>query len=761
MRGENEFGTAWVWVSLQQLHARFQWNICVLSALLRPPPRAICQDESRVGALLNHPTFRPQSGDQEATGCCRRRLTAAPRCGNRVPSLPLSALPGASSSGLHTGFMQRLTLTSRPAPRSSARQQEDRLQGASANSWHRPAHAVPVPLLAPATKAEYSAWGSETVSFHSFPMAKSKVRHVRLQVEGPEFAESASQGSDPPVARAVQTEALSSQYAGASEQLSGTNNSKLLAFLAQAVPLVMAELEDAASHLALERLGVAAVGPSAADLAFFQQLYSLQMDPPAYLLSSEPGDRESPVTQSAPASSSSGGTSASSKTPGPPAASRASAPAGPTGDTSIAQEDHAKIRAARLRKLQGAAADSQATGAPAPSSKPPTDKATAVPSSKPQLGLNVCSLSWNSTGNVVAVGYGKLRETGWYTSSGFIHTWNIHSRQMREQQPAATLDVVSSYPSAMAFHPDLPSILAVGTYNGEVALYDISLAESGSALLAASKIEDRQTHREAVSGLVWLRSRFDVDGQAANLVSCSDDGKILLWAVSPFESAFRAPLASMFVGSHRSKQAGVGIASLGFLTYGDGALSSFAFRETSFVVGGESGILARCSLGKSSAPAPCDNFAFGPHLGPVFAVDGSPFHRNIFLTCGFDGEFRVYSALRRQPLLSLSPNGGPLLDCAWSPTRPMVFAVACADGRCLLFDLSVSRAGPVCVLDGSRHGACFSVRFNRRQPEVVATGHGDGQACIWKIGDGLVTSTDIVLEQAAFGDMGDALASVE
>ena len=39
-------------------------------------------------------------------------------------------------------------------------------------------------------------------------------------------------------------------------------------------------------------------------------------------------------------------------------------------------------------------------------------------------------------------------------------------------------------------------------------------------------------------------------------------------------------------------------------------------------------------------------FAFSPHCGPVFSVDCSPYHRNLFLSCGTDASVRLYSMLQ-------------------------------------------------------------------------------------------------------------------
>ncbi len=38
--------------------------------------------------------------------------------------------------------------------------------------------------------------------------------------------------------------------------------------------------------------------------------------------------------------------------------------------------------------------------------------------------------------------------------------------------------------------------------------------------------------------------------------------------------------------------------------------------------------------------------SYEPHIGPVYAVDGSPFHRNLFLSCGTDTTVNLYSILQ-------------------------------------------------------------------------------------------------------------------
>ena len=44
-------------------------------------------------------------------------------------------------------------------------------------------------------------------------------------------------------------------------------------------------------------------------------------------------------------------------------------------------------------------------------------------------------------------------------------------------------------------------------------------------------------------------------------------------------------------------------------------------------------------------PNPVDN-KYVPHVGAVCALDCSPFHRNLFLSCGADGRINLFSVLQ-------------------------------------------------------------------------------------------------------------------
>ena len=71
-----------------------------------------------------------------------------------------------------------------------------------------------------------------------------------------------------------------------------------------------------------------------------------------------------------------------------------------------------------------------------------------------------------------------------------------------------------------------------------------------------------------------------------------------------------------------------------------------------FLAGTENGGLYKCSLRSSRDGSVKEEdlwspikFVFRPHYGPVYSISTSPFHRNLFLSCGTDAAVRVYSLL--------------------------------------------------------------------------------------------------------------------
>ena len=159
-----------------------------------------------------------------------------------------------------------------------------------------------------------------------------------------------------------------------------------------------------------------------------------------------------------------------------------------------------------------------------------------------QGGAGVLGLSWSCNGSVVAAAYGCSNHSGWCNhSSATIAFWNIMRRQISSTAADFTVDTDCCC-MCLAYHPERPTILAGGMFNGEIRVWDTSLleesggggdgadgagggGEAGNPLIMRSSIDDYY-HREPVARLQWVRDGYT---RAWNLASVAGDGKVLFW----------------------------------------------------------------------------------------------------------------------------------------------------------------------------------------------------------------------------------------
>ena len=204
--------------------------------------------------------------------------------------------------------------------------------------------------------------------------------------------------------------------------------------------------------------------------------------------------------------------------------------------------------------------------------------------SLPGIDLQVTATSWNATGSVLAVAFGRHDESGWCNSTkagcGLYH---VFSRDFDPAKPKTVLDT-SSYLMSVACHPEIPGIIAGGTFNGEVVIWDTAKEDSGEQQIACSAIDD-YFHREPVVSVSWV---YDSGEQCWNLASVSGEGKVLFWTLkNNLETPMFGHLLAVKAKGKSSRVVAGGTA----MSFQMGGKHS-----SSFVVGAESGMLFRCNM---------------------------------------------------------------------------------------------------------------------------------------------------------------------
>jgi WD40 repeat protein len=97
------------------------------------------------------------------------------------------------------------------------------------------------------------------------------------------------------------------------------------------------------------------------------------------------------------------------------------------------------------------------------------------------------------------VAYGRGDITGWCDFPGAVCMWNVFGKNFDPINPDFVLDHNSCIMSVKC-HPLLPAVIAGGSFNGEIIVWDLTLSEQ---VLAVSPILE-YGHKEPVLDLEWV-----------------------------------------------------------------------------------------------------------------------------------------------------------------------------------------------------------------------------------------------------------------
>eukprot|EP00053_Salpingoeca_punica_P015894 m.147404 g.147404 ORF g.147404 m.147404 type:complete len:610 (+) comp16828_c0_seq1:141-1970(+) len=350
--------------------------------------------------------------------------------------------------------------------------------------------------------------------------------------------------------------------------------------------------------------------------------------------------------------------------------------------------------------------------------------------------LQCTSVSWSRTGAVVGVAYGRLDHSDWCSHQGGLAMWNLDRRSVN----ANKADTALTFPSCVmtcAFHPEVASVIAIGTFHGEICIINTSQSE-GKEIVATSP--RHASHTEPVTEVAWVSRSWQTVRPQANLVSVAGDGVVGIWNFQSLPTAQliqlkRIPLRTEYVPQHLRENT----VSVDSLLGGTCASLGFGSNAEALVLGTEGGVVLKCnrlplSSDTQDAHAGVDSFAYQPHSGPVYAAQFSPRVPGMFLTASMDGSLRLYDHLQTSPVLVVEPNCGAMLDAVWSPSRDAVVACSTSDGSVVIFDFVQSRGRPALVLEaGARHAPVYGLAFCGARPHLLAACDGRGQIKVYSL----------------------------
>ncbi|XP_065892378.1 cytoplasmic dynein 2 intermediate chain 2-like [Dysidea avara] len=355
-------------------------------------------------------------------------------------------------------------------------------------------------------------------------------------------------------------------------------------------------------------------------------------------------------------------------------------------------------------------------------------------------GLQCTDVSWSSSGAMLVASYGRHDHENWCTHKGLVCMWNLSSGKLTADKADSAVDVDNCV-MCVACYPSEAGVIAGGTFSGEVKVWHFA---GNSKWVVVSSSAEVNAHKEPVTSIRWLSSSQPV-ADNNQLVSLASDGCVILWKIDL--QAKKVEIVRQFTLHVPGKRVLTDITG----SYG-GTCLTFPYQDNNtFVAGCETGSLFKCSLhvsGEKTLTQSPVTFSFQPHNGPVYDVQCSPYHRNLFLSCGTNSTCQLYSLIESQPLLSLTPSYGYLFSASWSPSRPCVFAVGSQQGYVLVYDLAENMVNPVIKLasDNKKLAAVYCVKFNRSRPHILASGDEHGIVRVWHVSSKLALQQTNELE---------------
>lgn len=338
-------------------------------------------------------------------------------------------------------------------------------------------------------------------------------------------------------------------------------------------------------------------------------------------------------------------------------------------------------------------------------------------------GHNVSSTAWNKKNpDLLAVGYGQFgfKEQ----KGGLVCCWSLKNPMWPECIFHSEAGVTS-----VDFSAANPNLLAVGMYNGIVAVYNVQMKQNAPVL---DNSDFASKHAGPVWQVKWTEQDRETTGEdkGETLISISADGRITKWYMR--KGLDRADIMKLRrTGNEKSKKTAAEKEkkNAAFISrQAPGMCFDFNPKDTNiYLAGTEEGHIHKCSCSYN------EQFldTYRNHKGPVYRIMWSPFCHDVFLSCSSDWSISLWRQDLPKPVLNFSSSTKSVYEIMWSPKSATVFG-AVNEGRLEIWDLNTSILDPI-IVSSARPDIKLTTVLFAKNTDCVLIGDSDGQVSVYEM----------------------------
>ncbi|XP_058975189.1 cytoplasmic dynein 1 intermediate chain isoform X15 [Musca domestica] len=293
---------------------------------------------------------------------------------------------------------------------------------------------------------------------------------------------------------------------------------------------------------------------------------------------------------------------------------------------------------------------------------------------------------------------------------GVVMVWNT---KFKKHTPEDVFHCQSAVMST-CFAKFNPNLILGGTYSGQVVLWD-NRVQKRTPIQRTPLSAAAHTHPVYCLQMVGTQN-------AHNVISISSDGKLCSWSLDMLS----LPQDTMEL--QQSQKKAIAITCMAFP----------ANEINSLVMGSEDGYVYSASRHGLRSGV---NETFEKHIGPVTGISthynqSSPDFSHLFLTSSIDWTIKLWSLKDNKPLYSFEDNSDYVMDVAWSPVHPALFAAVDGSGRLDLWNLNQDTEVPTASVVVDHAPALNRVSW-MPNGQHVCVGDDSGRLHVYDVADHL------------------------